>query len=114
MVGNAKVQNLAPAMFEYQEHEQHLHADGGHGEEINRDHLADMIVKESLPRLTRWSRKAAQNSGYRALGNQDAEHLEFTVDTRRTPQWMGGDHLLNHPANIGGDRWPTRPASRRF
>jgi len=110
MIRYGKVQNLAPAMFEHDEYEQHLHADGGHRKEVNRDDLSDMVVKERLPRLTGPPRKAAQDSGHRAFRDHDAEHLEFTVNTRRTPQWIGGHHLLNQPANVGGDWWAANTA----
>src|SRR5215470_18496403 len=50
MFGDGKVQYLATAVLQHEEHEQHSHADRGHGEEVNRDHLAHMVVKEGLPR----------------------------------------------------------------
>jgi hypothetical protein len=36
-------------MFQYDEHEQNLQGDRGHGEEVNRNHLTDVIVQERLP-----------------------------------------------------------------
>src|SRR5215467_1882042 len=108
MFGDGKVQYLATAVLQHEEHEQHSHADRGHGEEVNRDHLANMVVKEGLPRLTGRSRKAAQNSGHGARGDHDAEHFQFTVDSRCTPQRIGSHHLLDQPTNVAGDRRTTR------
>jgi len=100
MLGNGKVQHLATPMFEHEEHEQHLHADRADSEEVNRDHLPDVIVKECLSCLTGRSRKATQNPGYGTLGDDDAEHLQFTMDTRRTPQGIGNYHTFDQLANL--------------
>lgn len=52
MRGDAKVQHLATAMFQHDEHEQDFQADRRHGEKVDRDHLTKMVVQERLPRLS--------------------------------------------------------------
>ena len=108
MIRHRKVQHLTTPMFQHEEHEQHLQADRGQREEVNRNHLANVIVKESSPCLTGRPRKATQNSGYGPLRDQDAEHLEFTVDARRTPQRIGSRHALDQSANLDGSGGPPR------
>ena len=44
MLGYIEVQHLATTVFQHEEHEQNLHRDRGYGEEVNGNHLADMIV----------------------------------------------------------------------
>src|SRR5437016_1670210 len=44
----------APAMMsQYHKHKQHSKAGRGHGEEVDRDQILDMVVQESLPSLGR-------------------------------------------------------------
>jgi hypothetical protein len=47
--GNVEVQNAAPVMGQNQENVKNLEADRGHREEINRDQLLGMILKECPP-----------------------------------------------------------------
>src|SRR5215471_7071562 len=46
-----KLQHLAAPMLQHYEHEQNPQADRRHGEEIHRDHLAEVVVQERLPCL---------------------------------------------------------------
>ena len=59
--------------------------------------------------MSDWApRMATQNSGYGPLRDQDAEHLEFTVDARRTPQRIGSRHPLDQLANLEDSGGPPR------
>ena len=49
--GNVEVQNAAAVMGQNQENVENLEADRGHREEINRDQLLGMILKECPPAL---------------------------------------------------------------
>ena len=51
MFGHIEMQHLPTTVFQHDEHEQHLHGQRRHGEEIDRHQLADMVVKERLPPL---------------------------------------------------------------
>src|SRR6516225_9183852 len=66
-----------------------------------------MVVKEGLPPLRGRLGKPSQNSRHGALGDHDAEHFQFTVDSRCTPQRIGSHHLLDQPTNVAGDRRTT-------
>jgi hypothetical protein len=45
-----------------------------------------VVIKERVPRLSRWPAKRLENPGDGALGDLDAEHLQFAVNSGRTPQ----------------------------
>ena len=94
-------------MFQHDEYEQHLHGDRRHGKEIDGHHLTEMVVEKGLPRLTRWPAEPSQNSGDGAFGDRDAEHLQFAMNPRCTPQRIGGRHSFDQSANLGGCSGPT-------
>jgi hypothetical protein len=85
MLGHVEMQHLATTMFQQDEHEQHLHGDRRHGEEIDGHQLAEVVVKKRLPALRRWPADASEKSGDGALGNGDAEHLQLAMNPRRAP-----------------------------
>jgi len=105
MLGDIEMQHLPPSMLQYDEHKQHFQGDRGHGEEIDRDHLTQVVVKKGLPCLTGWPGKLSQNARYRSLGNLDAQHFQLAVDARRTPQRIGNQHALDQLANLQGRSW---------
>ena len=57
MLRHSEMQHLATTMFQHQEYEQYLHRDRRHGEEVDGDHLTQVIVQEGLPGLTGSSRQ---------------------------------------------------------
>src|SRR5215472_15843365 len=67
MLRHIEMQHLATAMFQHQEqereYEQHLHRDRGHGEEIDRNHLAEVIVEKGLPALAWRPRQFPEDAG---------------------------------------------------
>jgi hypothetical protein len=85
MLGHMEVQHLAATVFQYGEQEQHLHRDRGHGEEFNRNHLAEVIVQERLPGLAGRPRQFSEDSGDGPFGDLDAEHLQLAVNPRCAP-----------------------------
>src|SRR5215469_9551097 len=77
------------------------------------DHLTQVIVKKGLPRLTGWLGKPAQNARDGALGDGDAQHLQFAMNPWRTPQWIGHHHSRDQLANLQGRSGPaSSPAMR--
>ena len=77
MLGHIEMQHLATTMFQHDKYEQHLHRERRHGKEVGRYHLPDMVVQESLPGLVRRPAELSQKAGHGALGDSDAEHLDF-------------------------------------
>ena len=113
MLGHIKMQQLAAIVFQDNEYEQHLHRDGQHGKEIGRHHVADMVVQERPPGLIRRPTQSAQDARNGALGDRDAEHLEFAVNPGCAPQRIGSDHLCNQSAEFcGGAGATSAPALR--
>src|SRR4030095_12114998 len=55
MLGHIEMQHLATTMFQHDKYEQYLHRERRHSKEVDRYHLTDMIVQESLPGLVRRS-----------------------------------------------------------
>jgi hypothetical protein len=82
-------------------------------EEIDRDHLTQVIVKKGLPRLTGWPGKPAQNARDGALGDGDAQHLQFAMNPWRTPQWIGHHHSRDQLANRQGRSGPASLSAMR-
>lgn len=66
-----------------------------------------MVLQKGLPVLGRWPRCAAQHTRDGALRYDYTQHLEFPMDSRRPPQWIGDCHLKNQPSNFVGERWPS-------
>ena len=110
MLSHVEMQHLATTVFQHDEHEQHPHGDRRHREEIDRHQLADVVVKKRLPRLSRWPAECSEYSGDRALGDFDAEHLQFSVNSRRTPQRIGSHHPPDQPTYLDSGRRSAAPS----
>jgi len=104
MLGHIEMQYLATTVFQHDEYKQHSHRYRRHRKEINRHQLADVVVKERFPGLSRRPPEPPEDSGYRALGDPDAEHLQFSVKPGRTPQRIGRHHALDKSAYLAGGR----------
>jgi hypothetical protein len=61
-------------------------------------------MKKRLPCLSRWPAKRSENAGDRALGDLDAEHLQFAMNSRRTPKRIDSHHPRDQPANLDSGR----------
>jgi hypothetical protein len=68
VVRYVEVQHLPTTMFHYDEHEQHLQGDSRHGEEVNRNHLTEVIAQERLPGLAGRLRQSPEDSRDSAFG----------------------------------------------
>jgi hypothetical protein len=70
-----------------------------------------MIGEECAPCLGWWSltRHQPRDGSFRHL---DAEFVQFAVNPRRTPQWVGSRHLADQPTNLGIRGRTTVLASR--
>jgi len=85
MLGHPEVQHLATTMLQHDEHEENLQGDRGYGEEIDRNHLAEVIVEKRLPGLAGPPRQFPEDAGDSTLGNFDAEHLQLAVNSGGAP-----------------------------
>ena len=53
----------------------------GTGEEVNRNHLSEVIVQERLPGLAGRPRQSPEDSGDSTFGDLDAEQVSAGVET---------------------------------
>ena len=67
MLGHIEMQHLATTVLQHDEHEQHPQGDRRYGEKVDRDQLAEVVVKKRLPSLTRRPPDSSEHSGDRAL-----------------------------------------------
>jgi hypothetical protein len=67
-----EVQYAPPLMGQHQEHVQNLEADSRHGEEIDGDKLADVVLQKGAPRLGRWFAMTDHVLAYTGLAYLDA------------------------------------------
>ena len=86
VLGNIEVNNLAALVPQHEEDVEDPKRCGGHGEEIDRSKLRDMVIEERSPCLGRRLAVTDHVLGDRRLGDDDAKHLEFAVYARRAPE----------------------------
>jgi hypothetical protein len=77
---------------EHDEDEEDAEPGGGHGEEIKRDQISDVIGEKRSPGLRRPRTPLRHQPGDAALGDADAELQEFAVDSRGTPEGARRGH----------------------
>src|SRR5262249_45993659 len=79
MPGHVEVNHSSAIMGKYDKHEQHAEGRCRNGEEIDRDHLAKVILEKGPPRL----RRRLPTLGYQtrdcSLGNLNSEFLQFSM-----------------------------------
>ena len=82
------VDNLAPLVSQDKDYLENPKRCRGHGEEINRGKLRDMVVEECSPCLGRRLAVTDDVLGDGLLGDDNTEQLEFAVYARRAPEWV--------------------------
>ena len=92
MLGDVEVDDPPAVVGEHDEDEEDAEASGGHGEEVDRDQVADMVGEERPPGLRGLGAPLRHEPGDGALGDVDAELQELAVDARRTPQGIRRGH----------------------
>jgi hypothetical protein len=99
-------------MFQYDEHEQNLQDNGRHGEEVNRNHLTEVIAQERLPSLAGRPRQSPEHSGNSTFGNLDAEHCQLAVNPGCGPERVGSNHPFDQASNLDGAGSPSTAEPR--
>ena len=107
MRGDVEVDYAPAVMGKHNENEQDTEANGGHGEEVDRDEVADVIGEERPPGLRGLGTTLRHEAGDGALGDVDAELEKLAVDARRTPQGVSGGHLPDEGSDLGIDARTT-------
>lgn len=83
------VEDAPPLVGEHNEDEEHATGEGRHGEEIERDQRARVILQEGAPCLGRRPTPAGHQSRYRSLGYCETKRGQPAVDAWRSPQRVG-------------------------
>ena len=116
VLGHVEVEDPAAVVSEHDEDEEDAEARGGHGEKVDRDHVADVVGEERPPGLRGLGAALRNEAGDGALGDVDAELEELAVDAGRPPQAIRRGHFPDEGGDLGIDgraasRGPTGPLS---
>jgi hypothetical protein len=111
MGGNVEMHDPPSVVSQNQEHVQDLKPDRRHGEEVDRHHGLDVILKKSAPVLRRRLPPAHDVLAHAGLADVDAEFEQFTVDAGRSPERIVAAHLPNQLADFFRHRWTPGSAT---
>jgi hypothetical protein len=84
MLSDVEVDDAPAVVSEHDEDEENAAASGGHGEEVDRDQVADVVGKECPPGLRGLGAALRHEPGDGALGDVEAELQELPADAGRT------------------------------
>src|SRR5215469_10677564 len=90
-----EMQDTATVMREDDEYIEHTELYGRNREEVDRDHLANVISKKRHPGLRRLSRFLGHQARHGPFGNLESQLFQFTVYAWCSPCWIGGCHGLD-------------------
>jgi hypothetical protein len=89
-------QHPAAMMRKNQDDLEHLKVEGGNGQEIDRNHAAAVMAKESFPVVGRATTGAWDHIvGDGSWREGDPELDQLAVNSGSTPQWIGAIHFPN-------------------
>jgi hypothetical protein len=103
VLGDVEADNAPAVMGEDDKDEEDAEASNGHGKEVDRDQVADMVSEEGPPGLRGVGAVLRHEAGHGALGNGDAELQELAVDSRSTPQGIRRGHFPDEGSDLGID-----------
>ena len=90
MLGDVEVDDPPPMVGEHDEDEQHAPVSGRHGKKIDGDEGSDVVGEEGAPGLRRRDAALGDQPGDGALGDVDAELLEFACVQSNADVFSGG------------------------
>jgi hypothetical protein len=109
MTRDIEVQDPAAAVFDHEETVKHPEGHGGNGEEVKRNGYFTMIPQERKPMFHGIvvAVYPPQISSHRSFGYNEAQFLNFTVNTWRSPRWVLGRNAFDEISQFLADPWPT-------
>ena len=110
--GDVDPNQLASVMRDDHQAIEQPEADGRHDEHIDGTDVRSMIAQEGLPALRRRTASSNHVLGDGRLGDVEPELEQFTVNTRRTPQWVRPAHLGDERAQLMGNLGSADAAAR--
>src|ERR687892_510192 len=94
-------ERVLPGAVRHDEDEEDAEASGRHGEEVDRNQVADVVAKERPPGLRGLRAVLRHEAGDGAFGDVDAEFQQVSVDARGAPEGIRGGHLSDQGADLG-------------
>jgi hypothetical protein len=112
VLGHVEVNDAAAMVGEHDEDEEDAEPSGGHGEEIDRDEVSEMIGQKRPAGLGGRGAPLREQPRDGAFGHIDAELQELAMDSWGTPDRVRGGHADDQGFDLGVDRRTTagRPA----
>src|ERR1035437_4346494 len=100
--GDVPMQDAPPVMGNDEEAVEDSERESRYGEEIHCRNRLAMVIQECHPSLRRFriSRSLSHPAQYGSLRNVEAKHPQFTVNPRRTPGWVFGNHAEDEVAQF--------------
>ena len=90
------------------ENVQHTELQSRNGEEVDGDHLADVISKKGHPGLRWLARLLGHPARHRTFRDREPQFFQFTMDARCSPCGIGGRHSVDQLSNLGASPRTTR------
>jgi hypothetical protein len=116
MPSDVEVQHTPPVMGNDEETVKNAECECGYSEEIHRGDGLAMVAGKRCPSFGRLriSWRFPHPAEHSSLGNFEAQHLQLTVDARRSPGRVLGNHAEDQVAQFSADRLPssTNPMPR--
>jgi hypothetical protein len=92
-----------------------LPTEGGNGEEVDRNHAAEVIAKERFPVLGRGATRTRDHVfGDGSLREGDPELEQLAVNPGSAPQWIGVVDVPDQGDEVWGNGFPAGFASTAF
>src|SRR3979411_2499377 len=104
MRGHVEMHDPSSVVSQNQEHVQDLKPDRWNGEEVDRHHGLDVILKEGPPSLRRRLPLAYDVLAHAGLTDVDAEFEQFAVDAGRAPKRILAAHFADQFSHVVGNR----------
>jgi hypothetical protein len=104
VLGHVEVDDPPAVVGEYDEDEEDAEASGRHGEEVDRDQVADMVAEERPPGLRRPGAALRHEARDGALGHVEAKLQELAMDSWGAPERVRGGHARDQDLDLGVDR----------
>jgi hypothetical protein len=106
--GDREVHEATPIMGQDQKDKQNAEGGCRHGEEVDRGHLTEWLVRKMRQVWEGGLRWRWQILGNRGLRLFDSEFEKFCADAERAPQRVGLTHPSSQVATLSGCGWSTR------
>jgi hypothetical protein len=83
---------------------------GGDDEHVDRGDVAHVVAQEAAPGRGGDLRSPRHESPDGGLADFNAEHEQFAMNARRTPDWVGHAHLADQITDLGACLRPAKMA----